>query len=412
MGTSASASTPTTWRRSSAEHASSSRATHGCRERSAGTRSTRARCSAGWRPTTRLVEVAPPPRSELDDRIASYVAERIPNRATIQTGIGSIPNAILAALRDHRELGVHTELISDGLMDLVERGVVNGVAKQLNRTKTVGTFALGTQQLYEFLDENTALELWPVRYVNDPRVIAQEDGFVSINSTISVDLMGQCASETVHGEYYSSSGGQADFARGAMYSKGGQGFVVLRVDRQGRHGLQDRRRARTGRRRDDAEEHRRQGGHGVGGGGAARPVAAGAGGGAHRDRTPRPPGPPDPRRTTSRSPLAPPAGAGTGRRREGLRPLRLAGPRTLVTPGALRSTMGGVRNAASDRAADRGRHRRLGATPRRPCGGRRRRRCGAGLPWRSSTPGCRPTPCGRPTCTPTTSRCSGPRRRS
>jgi acyl-CoA hydrolase len=180
-----------------------------------------------------LVEVAPPPRSELDDRIASYVAERIPNRATIQTGIGSIPNAILAALRDHRELGVHTELISDGLMDLVDRGVVNGVAKQLNRTKTVGTFALGTQQLYDFLDENAAFELWPVRYVNDPRVIAQEAGFVSINSTISVDLMGQCASETVHGEYYSSSGGQADFARGAMYSKGGQGFVVLRSTAKG-----------------------------------------------------------------------------------------------------------------------------------------------------------------------------------
>ena len=104
---------------------------------------------------------------------------------------------------------------------------MNGVAKQLNRTKTVGTFALGTQQLYDFLDENTAFELWPVRYVNDPRVIAQERGFVSINSTISVDLIGQCASETVDGAYYSSSGGQADFARGAMYSEGGQGFVVL-----------------------------------------------------------------------------------------------------------------------------------------------------------------------------------------
>jgi acyl-CoA hydrolase len=180
-----------------------------------------------------LVEVRPPPRSELDDRIAGYVADRIPNRATIQTGIGSIPNAILAALRDHRELGVHTELISDGLMDLVERGVVNGVAKQLNRTKTVGTFVLGTQRLYEFLDENAAFELWPVSYVNDPRVIAQEVGFVSINSTISVDLMGQCASETVNGEYYSSSGGQADFARGAMYSKGGQGFVVLRSTTKG-----------------------------------------------------------------------------------------------------------------------------------------------------------------------------------
>ena len=183
----------------------------------------------GWVDVDRpLVEVPPPPRTEIDDRIAAFVAERIPDQATIQTGIGAIPNAILAALTNHRDLGVHTELISDGLMDLVDRGVVNGVAKQLNRTKTVGTFALGTRRLYEFLDENAAFEMWPVSYVNDPRVIAQEANFVSINSTISVDLLGQCASETVGGTYYSSSGGQADFARGAMYSKGGQGFVVLR----------------------------------------------------------------------------------------------------------------------------------------------------------------------------------------
>ena len=182
----------------------------------------------GWVDVDRpLVEVPPPSRSTLDDRIAAFVVERIPNGATIQTGIGSIPNAILAALSDHRDLGVHTELLSDGLIDLVDAGVVNGVAKQLNRTKAVGTFALGTRRLYDFLDANAAFELLPVRYINDPRVIAQEDGFVSINSTIAVDLLGQCASETVGGTYYSSSGGQADFARGAMYSKGGQGFVVL-----------------------------------------------------------------------------------------------------------------------------------------------------------------------------------------
>ena len=188
----------------------------------------------GWVEVDRpLVEVVPAHRTEVDDRIAAFVAERIPNGATIQTGIGAIPNSVMAALVDHRELGVHTELISDGLMDLVERGVVNGVAKQLNRTKTVGTFALGTRRLYDFLHENSAFELWPVRYVNDPRVIAQEDGFVSINSAISVDLMGQCASETIHGEYYSSSGGQADFARGAMYSRNGQGFVVLHSTTKG-----------------------------------------------------------------------------------------------------------------------------------------------------------------------------------
>jgi acyl-CoA hydrolase len=182
----------------------------------------------GWVEVDRpLVEVPPPPRRDHDDRIAGFVAERIPDGATLQTGIGGIPNAILAALSGHRDLGIHTELISDGVVDLVERGVVTGVAKQLNRTKTVGTFALGTTRLYEFLDQNPAFELWPVRYVNDPRVIAQESGFVSINSTIAVDLLGQCASETVAGRYYSSSGGQADFARGAMYSRGGQGFVVL-----------------------------------------------------------------------------------------------------------------------------------------------------------------------------------------
>ncbi len=174
-----------------------------------------------------LLEVAPAAVGPADLQIAALIAERISNGATIQVGIGGIPNAILSTLVDHRDLGIHTELISDGVMELVEQGVVTGVAKELNRTKTVGTFAMGTQRLYDFLHENTALELWPVRYVNDPRVIAQESKFVSINATISVDLIGQCASETLAGTYYSSSGGQADFARGAMYSDGGQGFVVL-----------------------------------------------------------------------------------------------------------------------------------------------------------------------------------------
>jgi acyl-CoA hydrolase len=182
----------------------------------------------GWCRSDRpLVEVPPRLPGELDRRIAGYVAERIPNGATIQTGIGAIPNAIMAALADHRDLGVHTELLSDGVVDLIESGVVNGVRKELNRTKTVGTFALGTQRLHAFLHENTAIELWPVRYVNDPRVISRERGFVSINATLSVDFLGQCASETIDGRYFSSAGGQTDFARGAMYSEGGQGFVVL-----------------------------------------------------------------------------------------------------------------------------------------------------------------------------------------
>jgi acyl-CoA hydrolase len=172
------------------------------------------------------VEVLPREPSEIDRRIGRQVAERIPDGATIQTGIGAIPNAMMEALSDHRDLGVHTELLSDGVIPLMRSGAVNGVRKRLNRTKTVGTFALGTKQLHDFLHENTAVELHTVRYVNDPRIIAGEPHFVSVNATLAVDFLGQCASETMDGVYYSSTGGQNDFARGAMYSEGGQGFVV------------------------------------------------------------------------------------------------------------------------------------------------------------------------------------------
>jgi acyl-CoA hydrolase len=180
-----------------------------------------------------LVEVPPAEPNEVDRTIGQLVAERIPNGATIQTGIGAIPNAILHQLSGHRDLGVHTELISDGIIDLVEQGVVTGIKKRNNRTKVIGTFALGTQRLYDFLHENGGIELWPVRYVNDPRRVAQEPNFVSINATLAVDFLGQCASETIEGVYYSSSGGQSDFARGAAYSEGGQGFVVMRSTARG-----------------------------------------------------------------------------------------------------------------------------------------------------------------------------------
>ncbi len=183
---------------------------------------------AGWCQVDRpLVEVPLAVPDLVDQRIAQLVAERIPDRACVQAGIGSIPNGILAALGGHRDLGVHTELLSDGVIDLVERGVVTGVHKVRRPGKVVGTFALGTRRLYDFLDANPAVELLPVDWVNDPRVIAQERGFVSINATVQVDFLGQAASETIGGRYWSGSGGQADFARGAMYSPGGQGFLVL-----------------------------------------------------------------------------------------------------------------------------------------------------------------------------------------
>jgi acyl-CoA hydrolase len=184
---------------------------------------------AGWCCSDRgLTEVPPAEPSEEDKRIGEFVAERIRDGSTIQVGIGSVSSGVLGALRNHRHLGVHTELLSDGIADLVEAGVVTGTRKRLHRHKVVATFCLGTGRLYDWLDENAAVELLPVEWVNDPRVIGQESNFVSVNATTEVDLFGQCASETVAGRYWSSSGGQADFARGAMYSDDGQAFVLLR----------------------------------------------------------------------------------------------------------------------------------------------------------------------------------------
>lgn len=174
-----------------------------------------------------LIEAHTPLVSDADETIAALVAERIPNGATIQAGIGGMPNALLAMLKGHRDLGVHTELLSDGVIDLVEAGVVTGTQKALRRGKIVTTLALGSKRLYDFLHENSAVDFAPVDWVNDPRVIAREPNFVAINATTEVDFYGQCASETVAGKYFSSSGGQYDFSRGAMYSDGGQGFIVL-----------------------------------------------------------------------------------------------------------------------------------------------------------------------------------------
>jgi acyl-CoA hydrolase len=174
-----------------------------------------------------LVESHPPEVTPKDELIAGFVAERVPDGATIQAGIGAIPNGVLALLHDHRHLGVHTELVSDGVLDLMESGAVSGTRKVTRPGKVVGTFAMGTQRLYDFLHDNSAVEFLPVDWVNDPRVIGREHCFVSINGTIEVDLLGQCNSEMIAGHFYSGSGGQADFARGAMYSEEGMGFVVV-----------------------------------------------------------------------------------------------------------------------------------------------------------------------------------------
>ncbi|MEO6988395.1 MAG: acetyl-CoA hydrolase/transferase C-terminal domain-containing protein [Aquihabitans sp.] len=181
----------------------------------------------GWCETDRpLLEVARAEPSAIDRTIAALVAERIPNGASIQIGIGSIAAAILDSLTGHRDLGIHTELLHDGMVDLVEAGVITGVEKEVRRNRMVTTFCLGTRRLYDWLDDNAVVELLGVDFVNDPRVIARMARFTSVNATTEVDLMGQCASETIGGRYWSSSGGQADFARGAMYAEEGQAFIV------------------------------------------------------------------------------------------------------------------------------------------------------------------------------------------
>ncbi len=182
---------------------------------------------AGWCESDRpLVEVPRSTPGPVDIAIAALVAERIPDLATVQVGIGSIGNAIVDALAGHRSLGIHTELLSDSMVDLVEAGVVTGVAKEVRRNRVVTTFCLGSRRLYDWLDENASVELLGVDFVNDPRVIARMSRFNSVNATTEVDLLGQCASETIAGRYWSGSGGQADFARGAMYSDQGQAFIV------------------------------------------------------------------------------------------------------------------------------------------------------------------------------------------
>jgi len=188
----------------------------------------------GWcEAETPLIEVPPPTISDEDRKIAEFVADRVNDRSTIQLGIGSIPSAVAGFLTDHRDLGVHTELLSDPVVDLVEAGAVTGLFKNGNRGRIVTTFALGTRRLYDFCDRNDLVQFLSVDEVNDPRNIGAEPSFVSINATIEVDLFGQCASESIGSHYWSGSGGQADFARGAQYSEGGDGFVVLRSTAKG-----------------------------------------------------------------------------------------------------------------------------------------------------------------------------------
>ncbi|MEG1633583.1 MAG: acetyl-CoA hydrolase/transferase C-terminal domain-containing protein [Oscillospiraceae bacterium] len=176
-----------------------------------------------------ITEVAPPPIGADDLLIGQMIAAEIPNGATLQLGIGGIPNAVAQALLDKRDLGIHSEMFCDSMVDLYNAGVITNDRKNIHRGKSIVTFTFGTRSTYDFLDDNPVVEFLPVDYVNDPRVIAQNDNVISINSCLEVDLFGQVCSETIGPKNFSGVGGQVDFIRGASASKGGKSFLAFKA---------------------------------------------------------------------------------------------------------------------------------------------------------------------------------------
>jgi itaconate CoA-transferase len=174
-----------------------------------------------------LEEFPPAPAKDLDPDVARNVVDLIPDGATLQMGIGSLPSVVCEFLYQHNDLGIHTELFTPPMGRLMESGVVNNSRKRIHQGKTIFTFALGDRHLYEYMDDNPNIEGHPVSYVNDPHIIAKHDRFISINSTLEIDLTGQCNSECLNGYQYSGAGGQVDFVRGAYASAEGKSIMVL-----------------------------------------------------------------------------------------------------------------------------------------------------------------------------------------
>jgi 4-hydroxybutyrate CoA-transferase len=174
-----------------------------------------------------LLELCTEQCTDLHLRVARNVARLIPDGATLQTGIGGIPEAVLKCLDGKRDLGIHTEMVPDGIIELMESGVVNGERKSLHRGKVVAAFVLGTRQLFDFIDDNPSFEFRSVSYTNDPFVVAQNDRMVAINSALQVDLTGQVCADSIGTKPYSGFGGQIDFIRGAARSKGGVPIIAL-----------------------------------------------------------------------------------------------------------------------------------------------------------------------------------------
>jgi acyl-CoA hydrolase len=177
--------------------------------------------------TEALPTLIPKPATEVEKAIAANILPLVETGSTVQMGIGGIPDSVYRALEGPLDLGIHTEMISDGAMHAIQRGVVTGNKKTLHPGKVVITFALGTETLYEFLDNNPFIEAHPVDYVNDPVIVSQNDNIVAINSAIEVDLTGQVCSDSIGSYIYSGFGGQVDFIRGAARSKGGKPIIAI-----------------------------------------------------------------------------------------------------------------------------------------------------------------------------------------
>jgi acyl-CoA hydrolase len=174
-----------------------------------------------------LPELEKPEPTELERRIGQHVASLVEDGSTLQLGIGGIPDSVLSYLRDKKDLGIHTEMVSDGIMDAIEAGVITGARKSLHKGKVIATFALGSRRLYDYLDNNPLFEFHPCDYTNDPGVIAQNDRMVAVNSAIEVDLTGQVCSDSMGTQIYSGFGGQVDFIRGAGHSRDGRPIIAL-----------------------------------------------------------------------------------------------------------------------------------------------------------------------------------------
>jgi acetyl-CoA hydrolase len=174
-----------------------------------------------------LIEVEAPPDDPESGAIGRLVASLVEDGSTIQTGVGSIPNAVLASLASHKHLGLHTEMFSDGVLRLLESGVIDNDAKSYHRGKAVASFVMGSRRLYDFVDDNPMIEMHPVTFTNDPLHIAQNDRMVAVNSAIEVDLTGQVCADSIGHRLYSGIGGQLDFVRGASRSRDGKAIIAL-----------------------------------------------------------------------------------------------------------------------------------------------------------------------------------------